>query len=53
MYNQQRAEHDAELLLGLGHAHRFSEPLARNIEEFCNPPEAYDFPQELPSQLSR
>ena len=40
MHSQQRAEHDAEGLLGLGHAHRFSEPLERNIKELFNHPGA-------------
>ena len=52
MHSQQRAEHDAEVLLGLGHAHRFSEPLERNIKELFNHPASLRFPQELPSPLS-
>jgi hypothetical protein len=31
MHSQPRAEQAAEVLLGLGHAHRLSEPLERNI----------------------
>jgi hypothetical protein len=34
MLSQQRAEHGVEVRLG--HAHRFSEPPERNIEEFFN-----------------
>jgi hypothetical protein len=36
MLSQQRAEHGREVPLGLGHAHRFSKPPERNIEEFFN-----------------
>jgi hypothetical protein len=36
MLRQQRAEQGAEVRLGLGHAHRFSEPPEHNIEEFFN-----------------
>jgi hypothetical protein len=51
MLSQQRAEHGAEVPLRLGHAHRSSEPLERNIEEFFNHLVAYDSLESCPSQL--
>ena len=47
MHRQQRAEHDAEALLGLGHAHRFSEPRERNIKELFNHPRKLAIPSRV------
>jgi hypothetical protein len=52
MLSQQRAEHGAEVPLGLGRAHRFSErfsePFERNIEEFFKHLVACDSLQSCP-----
>jgi len=42
MHSQPRAEHGASYCSASDRSFRFSEPLARNIEEFFNHRVAYD-----------